>query len=93
MKPDPQELPPGYDSQAATSGITEHPESVQVIEFISDTQSHSNGEGYHQLVTIHQVSHSKSVQNPIEVKLNAETPDSPSGEEHGTPSQSSRLIP
>ena len=92
IEPGPQGMPPGSTPQAATSGITEDPAPVQVIEAISETPSPSTGEGSHHLGWIHQVIQYNSVKNPTEVNLDAEMLASPSGEEHNVSSQSSRLI-
>ena len=93
LEPGPQDLPPGSDTQAAPSGITEDPTSVQGIEARSDNPSQSNGEGSQHLGHINQASHSKSVESPTEVNLDAEKLALPSGEENNVTSQSSWLIP
>ena len=68
-------------------------ESTRVTEARSDTPSLYNGEGDLQLGQIHQVIHSNSLQNPTDINPDAEMLASPSGEDNGVPSQSSRLIP
>ena len=61
LEPSPKDLPLGSDPQAAHRGITEEPESVQVIESISETLIPFTIKGAHHLGQGHQVSHSNSV--------------------------------
>ena len=71
MDPGPQDMPPGSDPQTVSIGTMEEPASAHGTEAISDTPSPYTGEGGLWLGHIHQVSYSKGVQNPTEIKLNA----------------------
>ena len=92
LDPGPHNIPPGYDSQDSTSCITEEPVSVHQIEAISDTLIPSTVQVDHHLRWSHEERQSSSVQNHTEINLDAVMMDSPSGENHGVPSQSSLLI-
>ena len=72
-------LNPGSDTQAASSGITEEPPSVQVIEDSSDTPSPSTEDGDYHIGRSQKLSQPNSVKNPSDGNLYAETMDSPSG--------------
>ena len=61
LEPSIQDMPPGSDTQAASSGITEEPEPVQVIEAISDTPIPTTVEVSHHIGNIHQVIYSNSL--------------------------------
>ena len=86
-------MPPGSDPQDAPSGITEENFSMKGIEDISYTPRLSTGEGEHNLGWSQYMNHSNNVKNTTDINIDAATMDSPSGEEHGVPSQSSHLIP
>ena len=69
--PIPKDLPPGFDIQAAPSGITEKPASLQVTEARSDNPRPYNREGTLKIGNSHQVGQSNSVKDPTEVNLDA----------------------
>ena len=60
LEPGSQDLPPGFDSEVAPSGMTEEHASAHGIEARSDTPSPSTGEVSHHLGRRHQVIHSNS---------------------------------
>ena len=72
LEPGPQYLPPGYDTHAAPSGMTEEPVSTRGTYTSSETPRTSTGEGYLQLGQINQVIHYNSVQNPTDIKIDSE---------------------
>ena len=82
LEPGPQDLPPGSDNQAATSGMTEEPAPMWVTESRSNTQIPSTVEVDLKLEQIHQVIHSNSAQNPTDINLYASMLASQSIEEH-----------
>ena len=67
--------------------MTEYHATMWGTDAVSDTPSTSTGNGTLQLGQSHQASHSRSVQEPTEVNLDAEMMASPSGEEHVVTSQ------
>ena len=89
----PQDLAAGSSLQAKSRGTNEEPGSLQVTEAIPDTISHFKKEGTHQGGKSHQVSHHNGEKTLTEVNLDVAMLNSPSGEEHVVPSQSSLLTP